>query len=94
MSKFFDVQKQTLHIVTSYAGAVKLADKLITAEKVTEYSDDITLCLPAKLRRCRAVHGDQVFFSTIDKSLLRGSYDLSDKSNQDLVEVTNTVIYR
>ena len=71
-----------------------MSNEVITAEKVTEYSDDIALYLPAKLRRCLAVHGDHVFFSTIDKSLLNGSYDLFDKSNQDLVEVTNTILYR
>ena len=96
MPKFFDVNTQTLHVVESYAGAAKLPSNVVkNAIKVKEVESDNINEVPAtKLRRQYNGMAWQRFFSTDDKQIHLGDYDLTDKSNADLVEIAETVVYK
>ncbi|HAT1796332.1 TPA: peptidase [Legionella pneumophila] len=96
MSKFFNLKTGTLHSVESYAGAVKLPKQV--SQESTRINEEILdnngypLMAP-KLRRQNA-NQLRMFFSSENNTLLKGSYDLGDRSNRDLTEVTNIITYR
>ncbi len=97
MSKFFDMNTRTLHVVASYAGAVKLSQTIgENAIKVKEFhpADNELPDNSIKLRRQHAGVLEQGFFSTDDRELHHGTYDLTDISNEDLVGIADTVVYR
>ncbi|MCL9683445.1 peptidase [Legionella maioricensis] len=96
MPRFFDVNTQTLHVVASYAGAAKLPSNVVRdAIKVEEFEpSNINELHVTKLRRQYPGMSLPGFFSTDDKKIHTGNYDLTDKSNVDLVEIAKTVVYR
>ena len=97
MTKFFDINTRTLHVVDSYAGAVKLPQEVaMNAIPVNEYPLDAIR--PITLRRLQASTFEQLFFSTDDNELHYGSFDINhnigSESSTDLVEIANTIEYR
>lgn len=96
MSKFFNLKTGVLHSVESYAGAVKLPKQVIEeSAKINEriLDNDGYPLMALKLRRQNA-NQLRMFFSSENNTLLNGSYDLGDRSNRDLTEVTNIITYR
>lgn len=87
MSKFFDPNKRVVHIVQSYAGAVKFANN-----KTEDCVKENELASP-RLRRSQACT-PQVFFSSKDEQVCLGSFDTNDISNADLTPATQVVVYR
>ncbi len=87
MSKFFDPRTKTLHIVTSYVGAVKLPQDVY---EHSERIDDSSPHLP-RLRRAHAGITESVFFSTEQKNVLGGNFNLNCSTNADLVLVAEVM---
>lgn len=94
MSKFFDISTGVLHRIETYAGAVKFANSGINGVKVKELNLDVIPAEPARLRRQNAGFFNKQVFSTEDKQVHFGNFDLKHHSNADLVKVTETLIYR
>jgi hypothetical protein len=96
MPRFFDIKTQTLHVVTSYAGSAKLPPNVTKdAIKVEELEfgkiNEMPVSKPRRQYPGMTLPG---FFSTDDKRIHTGNYDLTDKSNVDLIEIAETVVYR
>ncbi|CEG57502.1 hypothetical protein [Legionella fallonii] len=94
MSKFFDVNTRILHKIASYAGAVKFANSGVNGVKVKESNPDVLPEGPMKLRRQNAGFFDKRFFSTEDRQIHAGNFDVNSPSNADLVEITATITHR
>jgi hypothetical protein len=88
MPLFFDKKNKILHKFESEPQKLPTA----VAENCVKV-DENTLIAP-KLRREHAGNELRTFFSTATNSLAFGIYDLNDKTNVDLIEVTSIISYK
>ncbi|KTD75101.1 hypothetical protein [Legionella waltersii] len=88
MPLFFDKKNKILHKFKS--------EPLILPAAIVQHCvkvDENTMIQP-KLRRAHAGNELKTFFSTDTNSLSYGLFDITDKTNTDLIEVTSTISYQ